>query len=193
MHAGAGRQGGESGRSCRREMMRGTRALASVLAVLLAGCGSVQQRVHVQRDVEQLDARTRFAPIEVSVPDDLELPGDACDAFDATLRGELSSRGLTASMGEPQTLEVRPAVVSWKIEGGVDNSFFATEGHAVIMIGVTLTDRDGRRVGHFRVTERSEVTGALPRVLTTQLLQSAAEALVEELEATVEPAHQETR
>lgn len=166
-------------------------ACACALVAMLAGCGSVEQRVHVQHDVDRLDARTRFAPIELTVPGQLQLSNDDCTAFDSTLRAELSRRGLVATMGDPLTLEVRPNVVSWKIEGGVDNSFLATEGHAVVMVGVTLTDRDGRNAGNFRVTERSEVSGALPRVLTTRLLESAAEALAEELALAVEPAQQQ--
>ncbi len=168
-------------------------ALACVLAAVLGACGSAKQNVHVQHNVERLDSRTRFDPIEVSLPEGLEVSSETLDAFDATLQEELAQRGLIGSMGAAGTLEVRPSVVSYAIEGGVDQSFFATRGSAVVTIEVTLIDRDGRSVGRLRVTERSEVVGVLPKIINPALLRGAAEALAGELAAAVDGTRDELR
>ncbi len=160
-------------------------ALAFVTAAVLTGCGSARQNVHVQRDVARLDASTRFDPVSLMVPDEADVYDESRDVFDAALDEQLSRRGLLGSMGEAGTLEVRPSVVSYQIKGGIERSFFATQGSAVIRIEVVLIDRDGRKVGHLRATERSEVSGVLPKVVNPELLRGAAEALAEDLAAAV--------
>lgn len=168
-------------------------ALACVLAAALAGCGSAKQNVHVQRNVERLDSRTRFDPIEVTLPEGFEVSRETLDVFDETLQEELAGRGLIGSMGPAGTLEVRPSVVSYAIEGGVDQSFFATQGSAVVTVEVALVDRDGRGVGRLRATERSEVVGVLPNIINPALLRGAAEALADELAAAVDGSRGELR
>ncbi|MBI5506359.1 MAG: hypothetical protein HY899_16320 [Deltaproteobacteria bacterium] len=161
-------------------------ALACVVTATLAACGSAKQNVHVQRNVESLDSRTRFDPIEVTLPEGIDVSRETRDVFDETLHEELARRGLIGSMGPAGTLEVRPSVVSYSIEGGVDQSFFATQGNAVVTVEVVLIDRDGRSVGRLRATERSEVVGVLPKIINPALLRGAAEALAGELAAAVD-------
>lgn len=168
-------------------------ALVCVAAAVLAGCGTTRQNVHVQHDVESLDARTRFDPVGLALPEGLEISSESIDTFDATLEQELGRRGLLGSMGEAATLEVRPAVVSYQVEGGIEQSFVATGGDAVIRIDVVLIDRDGRRVGRLRATERSEVVGVVPKLVNPELMHGAAEALAEELATAVDSARGKPR